>query len=115
MEVEPQTILRIMCGLWFLPHAVLKVINADRAQATFAEVGFRPGRLFLFATVAMEIVAATGLVFDWFSRIAAALGIFVLVGASYAVVRMNGWNWRWNRQGLEFTIFWSFACIIAVL
>ena len=41
--------------------------------------------------------------------------LFVLAGASFAVVRIHGWNWRWNRQGPEFMIFWSLACVLSVL
>lgn len=113
MPIEPQTALRILCGAWFVPHAVLKLINADKAQATFAQVGFRPGPLFLYITVAVEIVAAIGLCTGWFPRIGAALGIFVLAGAAYAVLRMNGWAWRWNRQGVEFMLFWAIACAVS--
>ena len=108
-------ILRILCGIWFLPHAVLKVINADLASQTFAKVGLRPGKVFLYTTVAMEIVAATGLVFNVYPRVAAALAVFVLMGACYAVLRMHGWNWRWNKQGPEYMLFWSLACVISVL
>ena len=115
IDIDPQSLLRIMCGAWFLPHAVLKVKNASLAQQTFASVGLRPGMLFLGLTVAMELLAAAGLIFDIFPRLAAAFAVCVLLGASYAVVRLHGWNWRWNKSGPEFMIFWSLACIISVL
>ena len=113
--LSPQDLLRILCGVWFLPHAALKVKNAALAKQTFAKVGLRPGALFLSLTVAMELVAAAGLIFGIMPRIAAFLAIVVLAGASYAVVRMHGWNWRWNRNGPEFMVFWSIACVISVL
>jgi putative oxidoreductase len=112
--MAPLDILRILCGLWFLPHAVLKIVNRNLAAQTFAKVGLRPGPLFLYATVGMEAVAAIGLVFDIQPRIAAALAIFVLAGASYAVLRMHGWAWRWNKQGPEFMLFWAIACALSV-
>lgn len=115
MLLDPQDLLRILCGVWFLPHAALKLKNADRAKETFAKVGLRPGLAFLFMTVLIELVAAAGLIFDIYPRVAAALAVFVLMGASYAVVRMHGLNWRWNMQGPEFMIFWSIACILAVI
>ncbi len=115
MDIDPQAALRILCGVYFLPHAALKVKNAHLAQETFAKVGLKPGKPFLYATVALELLAAAGLILNFQPRLAAGLGIFVLLGASYAVLRMNGTNWRWNRGGPEFMIFWSIATVIAVL
>ncbi len=115
MDLDPQTLVRILCGIWFLPHATLKAINANLAQETFAKVGLRPGWLFLAATIALEIFAAFGLIFNVWPRLAAALAVVVLMGASYAVVRLNGPGWRWNKGGPEYMIFWSIACILAVL
>jgi putative oxidoreductase len=114
-EIDPQDALRILCGAWLLPHAVLKVKNASLAQQTFANIGLKPGMLFLAVTVAMELLAAVGLIFGIYPRIAAALAVFVLMGASYAVLRMHGWNWRWNKSGPEYMVFWSLACILSVL
>ncbi|MBC7986809.1 MAG: DoxX family protein [Sphingomonadaceae bacterium] len=112
--IDPQTVLRMLCGLWFLPHIAGKLLNAQLASGTFEKVGLKPGRLFLYATVAMELLAAFGLVFGIYPRVAAALAVFVLAGASYAVLRMHGFNWRWNRQGPEYMVFWSIVCVLAV-
>lgn len=114
-SLNPQDMLRILCGVWFLPHAVLKVKNASLAQQTFANVGLRPGVFFLALTVIMELIAAVGLMFNIQPQAAAGLAIVVLTGASYAVLRMHGWNWRWNKSGPEFMIFWSIACVISVI
>jgi len=114
MSLDPQSGLRILCGLWFLPHILLKIKNANLAQETFAKVGLKPGRLFLWATILMEAVAGAGLMLNFQPRLAAALAIFVLMGASYAVLRLNGLNWRWNKGGPEFMLFWSFAIIASV-
>jgi len=107
--------LRILCGVWLLPHAVLKVKNAHLAQNTFAQVGLKPGMAFLVATVAMEFLAAIGLILDIYPRVAAGLAVFVLMGASYAVLRMHGLAWRWNKSGPEYMVFWSIACVLSVI
>jgi len=114
-ELDPQAMLRILCGAWLIPHAVLKVKNAQLAQQTFANVGLRPGKLFLAITVLVELVAAAGLILGIYPRVSAALAVFVLAGASYAVLRMHGWNWRWNKSGPEYMVFWSLACVLAVI
>jgi putative oxidoreductase len=56
----------------------------------------------------------TGLVLNIYPEMAAALAVLVLAGAGYAVVRINGWNWRWQKNGPEYIVFWSIACILAV-
>lgn len=117
MEIHPDalTSLRILCGVWFLPHIVGKLRNLDRAALTFEKVGLRPGRRFVLLTVTLEVIAGIGLVAGIFEKIAAALAVLVLAGASYAVLRMNGLNWRWQKQGPEYMIFWALACILSVL
>jgi putative oxidoreductase len=115
MPLDAMTGLRILCGIWFVPHILGKLRNMDRAAPTFEKVGLRPGRTFVLLTVAAEALATIGLVTGIFERVAAALAVFVLAGAGYAVVRINGFNWRWQKQGPEYMIFWACACIISVL
>lgn len=112
---DPQVILRILCGAWFLPHLVGKIRHADLAYLTFEKAGFKPGKPFLYLTALIEGLAMIGLVTGIAPRIAAGLAVFVLAGAGFAVVRINGWNWRWQKQGPEYTIFWAACCILSVI
>jgi putative oxidoreductase len=112
---HPLLLLRVLCGLWFLPHAVGKARNVERACQTFDKAGFRPPRLFVLATIAMEALAAAGLMSGSCVQAAAALAVVVLLGAAYAVLKINGWNWRWQKQGPEYMLFWAAACVISVL
>jgi putative oxidoreductase len=111
---NPWTLLRILCGLWFVPHAFGKARNIERASLTFDKAGLRPPRLFVLLTLSMEVVAATGLLLGFHPRVAAALAVAVLLGATYATLKINGWNWRWQKQGPEYMLFWAAVCIIAV-
>ncbi|MCY1262623.1 hypothetical protein D3C87_1407410 [compost metagenome] len=111
----PLAVLRILCGLWFLPHCAGKLQNIGPASQTFAKVGLRPGRAFVIITVVLELLAGIGLVFGIQEKLAAALAVVVLLGASYAVLRLNGFNWRWQKQGPEFMLFWAMACVLSVL
>jgi putative oxidoreductase len=110
---DPFMVLRIFCGIWFVPHALGKIRNVDRACQTFDKAGFRPPRLFVLATIGLETLAAAGLVFGIYPRVAAALAVVVLLGAAYAVLAINGWNWRWQKQGPEYMLFWAAVCVIA--
>lgn len=110
-----QDILRMLCGIWFLPHMIGKLRHVDLAYLTFEKAGFKPGRLFVYLTAAMEGLAMIGLVFDIYPRIAAGLAVLVLAGAGYAVVKINGWNWRWQKMGPEYVVFWAAACVTSVV
>jgi putative oxidoreductase len=114
-SLEPMAILRVLCGIWFLPHCIGKMRHVGPASVTFAKAGFHPARAFVIATIIVELIAGAGMVFNVFPRLAAGMAVAVLLGASYAVLKINGWNWRWQRQGPEFMLFWSTACILSVL
>ncbi|WP_137817689.1 DoxX family protein [Pseudomonas sp. 2FG] len=114
-SIDPFAVLRILCGIWFLPHCIGKIQNFAPASLTFAKVGLRPGRAFVAITIALELLAGIGLVFGIQEKLAAALAVVVLMGASYAVLRINGFNWRWQKQGPEYMLFWATACVLSVL
>lgn len=114
VSFDPLNVLRILCGIWFLPHCIGKLRNVTPASQTFEKAGFRPGKLFLFITVALELLAGAGLVLGIYPQVAAVLAVIVLAGASYAVIRINGFNWRWQKQGPEFMVFWAAACLLSV-
>jgi putative oxidoreductase len=106
--------LRILSGVWFIPHIVGKLRNFEAAAAnTFAKAGFRPPRLFVGVSIALEIAAAGGLIFGVYTKLAAVLAVMVLLGAAYAVVKINGPNWRWQKQGPEYMLFWAATCLVA--
>ncbi|WP_394888588.1 DoxX family protein [Mesorhizobium sp. AaZ16] len=113
--LEPMAVLRILCGVWFLPHCMGKMRNIGPASVTFAKAGFHPARLFVITTIVVELVAGAGLVLNIYPRLAAALAVWVLLGASYAVIKINGWNWRWQKQGPEFMVFWAAVCVLSTL
>lgn len=107
--------LRILCGVWFIPHVIGKIQNFQAAaDRTFTQAGFQPARVFVAAAIVLEIVAGLGLVLGIQPKIAAALAVMVLGGAAYAVVKINGFNWRWQKQGPEYLIFWAAACVLSV-
>lgn len=107
--------LRVVCGLWFLPHLIGKGLHYEKASQTFAAAGFRPGKLFVGITLIFEAAAAIGLTFGIFPEIAALLGAFVLLGAGYAVVKINGMSWRWQNMGPEYPLFWASICLLTAI
>ena len=114
LSLDPQSTLRILCGVWFLPHCIGKARNVDGAALTFQKAGLPAPRALVFVTIAAEIAAAIGLVTGVLEVAAAALAVLVLGGASYAVLKINGPNWRWQKLGPEYMVFWAGACLISV-
>ncbi|MFD2055782.1 DoxX family protein [Mesorhizobium calcicola] len=108
-------LLRILCGIWFVPHLIGKIRNFEKATATFEAAGLKPGRIFILLTIAFEVLASVGMVFNIYPRLATACALVVLLGASYAVVRINGFRWRWQLMGPEFPVFWALACVLSAL
>ena len=107
--------LRILCGVWFIPHLVGKGLHREKAGETFEAAGFKPGTLFVVLTMVAETCAAVGMIFSVYPRVAAVCGAFVLLGAGYAVVKINGLNWRWQKMGPEYPIFWALICLLTAL
>lgn len=114
-SIDPFAVLRILCGIWFFPHCIGKIQNFNLAALTFEKVDLRPGRAFVATTIVLELLAGIGLVFGIQEKFAAGLAVVVLMGASYAVLRINGCNWRWQKQGPEYMLFWAMACVLSVL
>ncbi|MDG4854490.1 MULTISPECIES: DoxX family membrane protein [unclassified Mesorhizobium] len=114
-ELQPQDCLRILCGVWFLPHLIGKVRNFEKAPVTFEKAGLKPGKAFLVLTIVLEVLAALGMIFNVYSKAATGCAIVVLLGAAYAVVKINGAKWRWQQMGPEFPLFWALACLISAL
>ncbi|EJN06825.1 DoxX family membrane protein [Phyllobacterium sp. YR531] len=112
---EITDVMRVLCGIWFVPHIVGKATNYVKAAATFEAAGFRPGRFFVGGTIAMEVLACAGMVFNIFPKVSETLALIVLLGASYAIARINGFHWRWQKMGPEFPIFWATICLILLL
>ena len=107
--------LRILCGVWFIPHLLGKIRNFEAAAAnTFTKAGLHPPRLFVVITILLELTAAVGLVLNIQPKFAAAIAVIVLGAAAYAVVKINGFNWRWQKQGPEYMLFWAAACVVSV-
>lgn len=113
---DPLAVLRVLCGMWFIPHCIGKIRHGRPASQTFAKAGLHPPTVFVILTIVLEVIAGLGLVQNIQARLAAALAVAVavLAGTSYAVLKINGFNWRRQKQGPEFMVFWAAACILSV-
>lgn len=112
------TVLRLICGAFFLPHIYFKIAgNPPPALGFFATAGFKPPVFYMRVAALVELVAAIGLLLGIHTQWAALLAAASLAVAAVAVCFFNGSvKWLWNLNGMEFPVFWTIACVaVAIL
>lgn len=108
-------VLRIVCGLFLVPHLVVKFKNQDFVKGFMAKAGLNPPIVWLYGAFAVEIVASIGLVFDIYTTYMALLtGVFLLV-AAWASWRVSEGKWMWNFGGAEYPLFWAICCFVVAM
>lgn len=108
-------LLRILCGLFLVPHLVIKFRNQDFVKGFMAKAGLNPPAAWLYGAFAIEIVASVCLVFDWLTVYAASLAAVFLVVAAWASWKTSGGKWIWNFGGAEYPLFWALCCVVVAL
>jgi putative oxidoreductase len=105
-------VLRIICGLFLIPHLFVKFRNQDFVKGFMEKAGLRPPIAWLYASFAVEIITSIGLVLDLYTRYVAVLaGVFLIV-ASWASWRVSEGKWMWNFGGAEYPLFWAICCFV---
>lgn len=110
-SLDAVTVLRVLCGAFLLPHTYLKLRHMDKTIEFFDKIRFRPPRFFVLLTATMEAIAAIGLIFDLYPRLGASIAAAILLVAAWAQAKVNGLSWRWQFKGVEYMLFWAFACL----
>jgi putative oxidoreductase len=81
---QPLTILRLMCGLFYLPHLLFKLHDIHGSLAFFSKAGFNPSWFFLLMALIMEGACFLGLTFNllvkWAGLISAAVMANAVIG-----------------------------------
>jgi putative oxidoreductase len=106
-------ILRVMIGAFLIPHSVGKITAWDYSIGFFEKAGFRPPRVWLYATLVFEAVLATALILGIYTRYAAIICVIFMAIAAAAVLRVTQGKWLWNLGGCEYPVFWG-ICAVAV-
>ena len=108
-------ILRIVCGLFFIPHLFVKFQNQDFVKGFMEKVGLNPPGAWLYAAFAVEIVATIGLVLGIFTFYVAVLaGVFLIV-AAWATYKFSEGKWIRNFGGAEYPLFWGICCLVVAM
>ena len=107
-------ILRIICGLFFIPHIYAKFFVPE-ALGFFVAAKFKPPATWMYAACVIEIVCATGLIFGILTAYAGALAFIHLLVAGAAVWKVTEGKWLWNIGGCEYCVFWAICCLVVAM
>jgi putative oxidoreductase len=113
LMVDARTAVRVVCGLFFLPHTIAKLRNIERASGFFDKAGLRRPPFFVVLTALLEVIAAFGLISGLYPRIGATIAAGILITAAYAIARLHELKWRWQHPGIEYMLFWAIICLSA--
>ena len=106
-------ILRLICGLFFVPHLYAKFFVPE-ALGFFVAAGFKPPAFYMYLACAVETVLAIGLIFDIYTPYVAAVAALHLCVAGAAVYKVTK-KWLWNIGGFEYCLFWAITCVAVSL
>jgi putative oxidoreductase len=108
-------VLRILGGLFFIPHLFVTFQNQDFVKDFMAKVGLNPPIAWLYGAFVIEIVATIGLVFGIYTTYVAILaGVFLLV-AAWSSYKFSQGKWIWNFGGAEYPLFWAVCCFVVAM
>jgi len=107
-------ILRVICGLFFVPHIYAKFFVPE-ALGFFVAAKFNPPKTWMYVACVIEIIIATGLIFAILPFYAGVLGFIHLLVAAAAVWRVTGGKWLWNIGGYEYCVFWGISCLVVAM
>jgi len=107
-------ILRLICGLFFIPHIYAK-FYVPEALGFFKAAKFNPPKTWMYISCVIEVFITIGLTFAIYPFIAGVLGFVHLLVASAAIWRVTKGKWLWNIGGYEYCLFWAICCLIIAM
>jgi putative oxidoreductase len=107
-------ILRIICGIFFIPHIVGKFFE-PAALNFFVAAKFKPPKMWMYTSGSIETALAACLIAGLFTPFAAAIAAIHLAVAAIAVFRVSKGKWLWNIGGGEYPVFWAIACLVVAM
>jgi putative oxidoreductase len=107
-------ILRIVCGLFFIPHTMGKIYEPAVLQF-FVKANFKPPAAWMYLSGLIEVVLAIGLILGVFVPYVATLAAIHLMVAAIALYRVSKGKWIWNAGGCEFPVFWAICCVVVAM
>jgi putative oxidoreductase len=109
-------VLRLICGLFFIPHAIFKITNREASLFGLLETaGFKPVAVWGYTAMAWEWIVALCLITGFQTRYAASAGAIFLFVAAATAFKVSKKQWLWNLGGCEYPVFWGTCCVIVAM
>jgi putative oxidoreductase len=108
---NPVVVVRLMAGLFYVPHVLFKVMGFSASVAAFGKMGFEPPLYWLLLAIATEAICAIGLTFNVYTRYIGLMSAGTMAFAVYGTFATKGVHWMWNFGGMEYLVFWGVASL----
>ena len=108
-------VLRIMCGVFMIPHALGKIANMPAVSGFFEIAGFKPVKFWVYTAMVVEWIFVATLILGVFTQVAAAAAALFMFVAAAANHKVCKGKWLWNIGGSEYPVFWGLCCVIVAL
>ena len=106
-------ILRMICGLFFIPHIVGKFTEPATLNF-FKAAKFDPPATWMYVAGTIETFLTVGLVFAIATPFVASIAAFHMFVAAAATHKVTQ-KWIWVIGGTEYCVFWMICCIIVAM
>ncbi len=108
-------ILRLICGLFLLPHLFAKVTDLPFTYKIYDDYRLYPVKLWVFACITVEVICSIGMVFAIYTRYVALVEAVFLLVAAWAMWRHSAGKWLWQIGGFEYCLFWAICCVVVAM
>jgi putative oxidoreductase len=107
-------ILRLICGLFLLPHFYAKASDLELTYKIYDDVRLYPIKVWVLSCIVIEIVCAN-MMFAIHTRYVALIEATFLFVAAWAVWRYSKGKWLWQTGGYEYCLFWAICCVVVAM
>jgi putative oxidoreductase len=108
---NPVVVVRLMCGLFYIPHALFKILGFAGSLAAFSKMGFEPPMFWVPLAIATELLCAIGLTLNIQTKFVGLMSAGTMALAAYGTFATKGVHWMWNFNGVEYLAMWGVASL----
>ena len=108
---ESVVVVRLMAGLFYVPHVLFKVMGFSASVVAFGKMGFEPPLYWVSLAIMTETICAVGLTLNFYTRYVGLMSAGTMALAVYGTFATKGVHWMWNFGGVEYLAFWGFASL----
>lgn len=108
---NPIVVVRLMAGLFYVPHVLFKITGFAGSLTAFGNMGFQPPLFWVSLAILTELICAVGLTFNLYTRYVGLMSAGTMALAAYGTFATKGVHWMWNFGGIEYIAFWGIASV----